>query len=441
MRTLILVVLGGVALYFAWSHFGAVEAEGVPAGGAADVHAGNGPATIGTLQSMLQGAQGAQDSAAKSSSKEPEEVAQGTDPEASEAGEFDELDLNALGDPLREGALLVHRPDELQGYLKGPGRELSSSRKKLLIAYLLLARGLHGQVPKYEQGLADAADVTPQEYGPLKTVMDGGRVQLRDASNRLPKNPLILGASMAFVERDATEAATAGRWAQAARLLSELLLTEIDAPWKAGEDSLERWASDLADAQANYRWSPEGDWPSIDVVVQPGDTLVAIRKRSIAQHPKLCICTGLIERANQLGRYLREGQLLRIPTDRVRTLIDLSARWLFYMHGDEVVAAWPVAIGRVEKETTPGRYTVGEKTPEPPWFPKGQPMVPYGDPGNPLGTRWIGLEGSDGLGIHGTWSPESVGTMASDGCLRLENAQVEELFEIVPRESEVLVRP
>jgi lipoprotein-anchoring transpeptidase ErfK/SrfK len=68
-------------------------------------------------------------------------------------------------------------------------------------------------------------------------------------------------------------------------------------------------------------------------------------------------------------------------------------------------------------------------------------MVPYGDPENPLGTRWIGLENSQGLGIHGTWEPETIGTMASDGCIRLANQAVEELFEIIPRGSVVLVRP
>jgi hypothetical protein len=439
MRALILVVLGGVALYFAWSQFGAVDAGEGPVG-TGTAEEGAEVASIATLQSLVL-----QEEEGSSEVQEPvrAEYDQGAVNPQIEASpdEIDELDLNALGDPLHEGALLVHRADDLQGYLKGPGQQLSANRKKLLIAYLLLARGLPGQVPKYVEGLEDAADVTPEEFQLLRTVFDGGSVHARDARGRPHKNPLILGASMSFVERDATEASTAGRWKESARLLSELLLTEIDAPWAADAESLARWSAALEAAQANHRWSPEGTWPSVEVRVVPGDTLVGIRKRLIAEDPSLQFCTGMIERSNQLGRYLREGQILRVPTNRVRTLIDLSSRWLFYLHADEVVAAYPVATGRVGAETTPGRYTVGDKTPEPPWFPKGNSMVPYGDPENPLGTRWIGLEGSNGLGIHGTWEPQSLGTMASDGCIRLHNDRVEELFEVIPQGSDVVVRP
>lgn len=444
MRTLILVLIGGAALYFAWPYFGGVDAANT--GDEAtldDSEELEVPAAIGTLQSMAQQAE--TDAAPGVDSERPFEAQSEAAREETlaEAGgdEFDELDLNALGDPLYEGSLLLHQPDQLQGYLKGRGKDLSKNRKKLLIAYLLIARGQYGQVPKYADGLDEASDVTPEELALLNDALEGGIDLARSATQKRHKNPLVFGASMCFLERAATEAATAGEWANAASLLSENLLAEIDAPWKVENETMSRWAKALEDAQASHRWSPEGQWRSMEVVVEPGDTLVAIRKRVIEVRQNLNLCTGLIERSNQLGRYLRENQVLRIPLDQVRTVVDLSARWLFYLHGNEVVAAWPVAIGRVGEETTPGRYTVGNKTPEPPWFPAGRKMVVYGDPDNPLGTRWIGLEGSDSLGIHGTWEPESIGTMASDGCIRLRNEKVEELFEIIPQGSEVVVRP
>lgn len=451
MRTLILVVLGGIALYFAWPHFSGVDASSP----AEDDDSGEliVPAKAGALQSIahLEAQVAGDPPEAELEAPEPEadplpdqEVAApssaskgGSDP----ADEFDDLDLNALGDPLYEGGLIVHEPDGLQAYLNGRGKDLSRNRKKLLIAYLLIARGQYGQVPKYAEGLEEARDVTEEERDLLQSAFEGSVAGAREAVQRRHKNPLVFGAAMAFTERAAREAATAGEWAAASGLLSEILLAEIDAPWEAHDETLKRWAASLEDAQASHRWSPEGQWRSMEVIVEPGDTLVAIRKRVIEMRPTVNICTGLVERSNQLGRYLREDDVLRIPLDPVRTVIDLSARWLFYLHGNEVVIAWPIAIGRVGQETTPGRYTVGEKTPEPTWFPTGLDPVPYGDPENPLGTRWIALEGSNGLGIHGTWEPETIGSMASDGCIRLHNDKVEQLFEIIPRGSEVVVRP
>ena len=73
----------------------------------------------------------------------------------------------------------------------------------------------------------------------------------------------------------------------------------------------------------------------------------------------------------------------------------------------------------------------------------GQEMIPFGDPRNPLGTRWIGWF-EDGLrtsyGFHGTQEPESVGNASSDGCVRFHNADVEVLFEILPEGASVVVR-
>ena len=130
----------------------------------------------------------------------------------------------------------------------------------------------------------------------------------------------------------------------------------------------------------------------------------------------------------------------RIPLDPVHTVVDLSARLLLYYHGDEVVCAWPVTIGR-EGRTIPGAYEAGQKKEEPMWFPRGREPVPYGEPENPLGTRWIAWEGPHGLGFHGTSEEDQIGEEASDGCVRLKNKDVEELFEILPVGSDIVVQP
>lgn len=76
---------------------------------------------------------------------------------------------------------------------------------------------------------------------------------------------------------------------------------------------------------------------------------------------------------------------------------------------------------------------------DPIWERKGYEPIQPGDPKNVLGSRWMKLkpiEGTvmvgSGYGIHGTTQPDSVGTPASQGCIRMKNNQVEELFDIIP---------
>jgi lipoprotein-anchoring transpeptidase ErfK/SrfK len=243
-------------------------------------------------------------------------------------------------------------------------------------------------------------------------------------------------------------------YAAACAVLSNLLEMELLADWDPHMEALVSWAKQLNAAQGFHRWSAKGEWPSVEVVVQPGDSLVKIRKRVIRDRPELNICTGLIARANQLpdANSIRPGQVLRVPLEPVRTVVDLSARFLLYYHGDEVVCAWPVAIGR-DGLTLPGEYTVkDDKKKEPAWFYPGdfvpkderersEGYLPYGHPENPLGTRWMGWKGSQGLAFHGTWEPETIGTAASKGCIRLSNRDVEELFEILPVGTTIQVHP
>jgi len=71
------------------------------------------------------------------------------------------------------------------------------------------------------------------------------------------------------------------------------------------------------------------------------------------------------------------------------------------------------------------------KPEKPEWFRPGGGVIPYGDPGNLLGTRWMAID-SPGYGIHGTWEPETIGKQLSAGCIRMLNRDVEELYTIVP---------
>jgi hypothetical protein len=91
-----------------------------------------------------------------------------------------------------------------------------------------------------------------------------------------------------------------------------------------------------------------------------------------------------------------------------------------------------VATGQPSYPTPTGRFSIVVMWRHPWWYPpdadwaKGQKPIPPG-PGNPLGTRWMGLSAS-GVGIHGTPDPASIGYSASHGCIRMRIPEAEWLF-------------
>jgi len=150
---------------------------------------------------------------------------------------------------------------------------------------------------------------------------------------------------------------------------------------------------------------------------------------------------GLVKLVNALSSdTLRVGQQLLVPTSalsiEVRTRQHGLAVWL----GDTALATYRVGLGK-EGRTPRTNFTVKVKQEQPPWFSNGR-MIPFGDPENVLGTRWMGFEdqpGASGFGIHGTAEPDSIGKDRSMGCIRLRNQEVEELFEYVARGTTVAI--
>ncbi|WP_240875915.1 L,D-transpeptidase family protein [Shimazuella soli] len=102
-----------------------------------------------------------------------------------------------------------------------------------------------------------------------------------------------------------------------------------------------------------------------------------------------------------------------------------------YLYADgKVKKTYPVATGRSNDLTPEGTFPLVVKIVDPKWKD-----TPGGDPKNPLGPRWHGLEvnGDRGrtYGIHGTNDPDSIGKHASSGCVRMNNEDVKELYQIV----------
>src|SRR6476646_9910 len=108
---------------------------------------------------------------------------------------------------------------------------------------------------------------------------------------------------------------------------------------------------------------------------------------------------------------------------------------LYLYKGMRFQRVFGVATGQSVYPTPLGRWHVVVKDRNPWWYPpnspwaKGEKPVPPG-PGNPLGTRWMGLS-APGVGIHGTPEDGSIGYSLSHGCIRVHIPQAEWLFEHV----------
>jgi hypothetical protein len=340
---------------------------------------------------------------------------------------------------------LLHRTGTLSEYLRTHPGGPSEDRRLWAQALAFAIRGDRAQARDAAQKLEGSAAVSASERELMTRVLaqQSDRPVLASVAH---ETPLAQAATMALLAKDGEEALQKRQSRDAAHVFSDLLLDEIHAPWKADHDTLKAWTESLRRAQVGYQWSRAGDWPALQVTVEKGDSLISIRKRVLKEHPDLLLCTGLIERVNELhGGIVHPGQVLRIPTERAHMLVALEPHWAFFMIGEHVVSAWEVGVGKAGSETRPGNYSVGEKTTEPMWFPPGQKPVPFGDPANPLGTRWIAWTSTDGapcrLGFHGTKDPESIGQDLSQGCVRMLNRDVEELFEILPKDAAILVQP
>lgn len=134
-------------------------------------------------------------------------------------------------------------------------------------------------------------------------------------------------------------------------------------------------------------------------------------------------------------------------------VIDTSARYLYLVESSSSARRYAIAVGREGLEFK-GRATVGDKQEWPRWIPtldmqKREPKK-YGQykdgmpggPENPLGARAIYLyqgKKDTHIRIHGTNQPQTIGTNASNGCFRMVNEHVKDLYNRVKMGTEVVV--
>ncbi len=123
--------------------------------------------------------------------------------------------------------------------------------------------------------------------------------------------------------------------------------------------------------------------------------------------------------------------------------VSLSQRTLSVYQDQERQHQYPLAVGQEGWETPTGVFEVIETRKDPAWeHPLTGEVIPSG-PTNPLGDRWIGFwtDGQVYIGFHGTADESDLGAAVSHGCLRLANADIRQLYELVEPGTPVIVRP
>ena len=193
-----------------------------------------------------------------------------------------------------------------------------------------------------------------------------------------------------------------------------------------------------------------GDIASQSYVVKKGDSFARITNRE-----KLAIDWRFIQRINQIAseKALRADMRLKLahgPFDG--EVIKADYRFNIYAGtGSEriMVASFPCGVGT--NDSTPvGTFKVrtGSKLIDPEWSnPRTGEKFKSNDPKNPIGERWIGLQGTTpetakftGYGIHGTVEPQSIGKQMSMGCVRLGDAEVQVVYELIGESSTIVIR-
>ncbi len=229
-------------------------------------------------------------------------------------------------------------------------------------------------------------------------------------------------ASNAVIEAKALE--SKGQGLEAKKIYQKLI---ADSP-RSGE--VMNWQKKIEEINLKLLFSPVMTPGAEAYEIKPGDTLIKIAK-------EFKTTPELIMRSNQMSSdRIMPGKKIKVWTIPFSIVVDKSQNLLMLKTKEEVLKTYVVATG-LNNSTPVGKFKITNKLLNPTWFKAGA-VVPAGTPENILGTRWMGFD-LPGYGIHGTTEPESLGQQVTQGCVRMRNSEVEELYTMVPVGTEVEV--
>jgi lipoprotein-anchoring transpeptidase ErfK/SrfK len=184
------------------------------------------------------------------------------------------------------------------------------------------------------------------------------------------------------------------------------------------------------------------DRPVVDARLRLLNAKPVVTKERVGRRTKRVLASRALVRSLKthtrapidLGFDILQPQVTRKSIGDV-IVIRRGANRLDFYDGTRLRRTFGVATGQTQYPTPLGEFEIVVMWRNPWWYPPASDWardakpIPPG-PGNPLGTRWMGIS-SPAVGIHGTPDAASIGYSASHGCIRMRIPDAEWLFEQV----------
>jgi hypothetical protein len=288
-------------------------------------------------------------------------------------------------------------------------------------------------------------------------------------SKRIPNGVRIAGVNVSNLDRGQAEQQISARYEAPVRFRFD------QRAWSVSTKRLGMNA-DVTGAVSRAQNAQSGDdiGVSVDVNRDKVRAYVVSLDERFGVDPENAVVTGLVNGRPQIadskwGREVRRQTMVRAIVRTLRTrirpalplvtktlkpsvsktgfgpviVIHRGSNSLQLFNGETPWRSFRVATGRSQYPTPTGSFRIVDMQTNPWWRPpdsdwaKGLKPIPPG-PGNPLGTRWMGLT-APGVGIHGTPDAASIGYSASHGCIRMLISDATWLFDHVSIGTPVLI--
>lgn len=212
---------------------------------------------------------------------------------------------------------------------------------------------------------------------------------------------------------------------QAARSVYQRLVSEF-----SNSAQVSQWQKKIEDLNIKLLFSNQITKGSILYEIKPQDTLSRIAKQ-------FNTTVELLMKSNNLkSDKIFPGKKLKVYNQPFSVVVDKSQNMLILKSNEEIIKTYIVSTG-INNSTPTGDFKIVNKLVKPTWYKAGA-VVPPDSPENILGSCWLGFD-LTGYGIHGTKDPQSLGKYITQGCIRMSNQNVQELYTILPVGTEVTI--